>query len=273
MIVESDRVDLPSGVSVDGGYVEDVVRGCSWPLNDSGAFVLGCVGTPLDAVVRDLAGTFSLPLDVARRDVLRFIWMLNSVALVNVVHGGSRLRRCSDWLGLAARLVPAGALPTPLARRRSLDTRSVPRALVSSLRAAGSRVIAVATGSTIALLPLSAALGGRGDAYALVLALGAGTGLGLGLHEAGHVVSLRGIPSALVLRGRRTFVLHAPLGSRRRSLVALAGPAGVVAVGLALVAGGAAIVAPSLVVFGLPLTSHALSLTVVGGDGRAACGI
>ena len=273
MIVDKDHVDLPSGVSMSNGHLEDVVRGRSWPLNESGAFVLGRAGRPLEAVVRELAEAFGLPLDVARLDVLRFVWALNALALVNVVQSGSRLRRSADWLGLAARLVPAGALPTPIARRHPLDTGGVPRAVVGSLRATGFRVVIIAAASTAALLPLAAAMGGQGDILALALALGAGTGIGVGLHEAGHVASLRGVPSALVLHGRRTFVLHAPLGPGRRSLVAISGPGVAVAAGLVLVVSGAAVVAPSLVILGLPLSAHALSLTVVGGDGRSACGI
>ena len=232
MIAETDRVDLPPGVSISGRQLADVVRGCSWPLNESGAFVLGRAGRPLGVVVRELAEAFDLQLDVARLDVLRFVWTLNAVALVNVVRSGSRLRRSADWLGLALRLVPAGAFPTPVSRRRPLDTGSVRRGVVSSFRASGSRVVAVATASTTLLLLLAAALGGGGSFLALAVALGACTGVGVGLHEAGHVASLRGVPSALVLHGRRTFVLHPPLGTSRRALVALCGPGTVVGIGL-----------------------------------------
>lgn len=271
MIVDTDRLELPSGVSSAGGQLEDVVRGCKWPLNASGTFVLGRVGCPLETVVRELAETFDLPLDVARFDVLRFVWMLNALALVNLVHSGSRLRRSADWFALAVRLLPAGALPTPMARRCPLDTVSVRRAVASTLRAASGRVAAVTASSTVALLAFVAAVGGRG--FVLALALGAGTGIGVGLHEAGHAASLRGIPSALVCRGLRTFVLHAPVGAGRRSLVAVSGPGVVVAAGLVLVVTGAMTVAPWLVILGLPLAAHALSLTVIAGDGKSACGI
>ena len=58
MIVDKDHVDLPSGVSMSNGHLEDVVRGRSWPLNESGAFVLGRAGRPLevylDALVHDV---------------------------------------------------------------------------------------------------------------------------------------------------------------------------------------------------------------------------
>jgi hypothetical protein len=273
MIADSDSVELASGVSVANGYLEDAVRRCSWPLNDTGVFVLGRAGRPLEAVARELADAFCLPVGVARRDVLQFVWALNTLALVNIAQSGSRFRRSADWLGLAARLAPAGALPTPITRRRALDTQTVRRGFVSTFRASAHRALATAAAATVALVPLAIAAGGRIDVLALALALGTGSGIGLGLHEAGHAASLSGIPSALVLHGRRTFVLHAPLCARRRALVAISGPGVVVVVGLVLVAVGAAIVAPALVILGLPLAAHALSLTVVGGDGRSACGI
>jgi hypothetical protein len=273
MIAESDRFDLASGVSLSSRHLADVVRGCSWPLNSSGAFVLERAGDRLDAVVNELAAAFDLPLDVARFDVLQFVWTLNAQALVNVRQGGTRIRRLADWLGLALRLAPAGSLPTAITRRRALDTGSTLGGFASSLRASISRVTAVAAAATVASLPVTSLIVGPGRAGTLAVALGIATGVGVGLHEAGHVAALRGVPSALVLRGRRTFVLHARLGPARRSFVAVAGPGVAVSAGLALVGLGAAVSEPSLVIPGLPLVAHAFSLTVIGGDGRAACGI
>lgn len=273
MIAESDRVDLASGVSLANTHLADVVRGCSWPLNNSGVFLLERVGCRLDVVVPELAEAFDLPLDVARFDALQFIWTLNALALVNITQSGSRFRRMADWLGLAFRLAPAGALPAPITRRRPLDTGSALRGVASSLRGCMSRVIAISAVSTVALLPLAAIVGTSGRLGPLAVTLGVATGMGVGLHEAGHVASLRGVPSALVVRGRRTFVLHAPLGPVRRTLVAVAGPAVAVVAGLALVGLGGMESEPSLVISGLPLAAHALSLTMIGGDGRAACGV
>ncbi|MEO5633482.1 MAG: PqqD family protein [Gaiella sp.] len=273
MIATSDCVELPSGVSLTSDRLADTVRGCSWPLNDSGSFILRRAGSPLDAVARELAEAHDLPPDVARFDVLRFIWTLNSLALVNIVPSGHRLRRLADWLGLTLRLAPTGALPTPITRRRRLDTGSMVRGVVSTLRASGFRVLAIATASTLVLLPPTMIVGGPGRVGALAVGLGVGTAIGVGLHEAGHAAMLRGVPSALVVRGRRTFLLHAPLAPARRSLVAVSGPAAAVAAGMALVLLGAAHAEPSVVVLGLPLAAHSLSLTVLGGDGRAACGI
>ena len=110
------------------------------------------------------------------------------------------------------------------------------RGAVSGFAAIASRVAFVAAAATAVAAQLSAVAGPPG--YVVPFALGLGTGVGLGLHEAAHAASLRGVPSALVLRGRRTYVLHAPVGATRRSVVAAAGPLTVAVVGLALIQGG-----------------------------------
>jgi hypothetical protein len=271
MIADTDTLSLAPGVGLQDGHLVDAVRGDAWPLNGSGAFVLARTGRPLGQIVREIADAFSLPIETARGDVLRFAWYLNALALVNVEREGSRARRLAEWIRLASRLAPAGTLPAALARRRALDTRSVSRAVVSSLTAILSRVFVVAAVAAVVAVQFSAAAGAAG--LALPLALGLGTGVGLGLHEVAHVASLRGVPSALVMCGRRTYVLHAAVSPPRRTVVALAGPLTVAAVGVALVLGGAALAAPSLTIAGCPLAAHALALTVVGGDGRVACGL
>jgi hypothetical protein len=271
MIADTDRLSLAPGVAFHHGQLADAVRGDAWPLNASGAFVLARTGRPVGQIVREIADAFSLPLEAARGDVLRFAWYLNALALVNVEREGSRVRRLADWILLAARLAPAGALPAAVARRCALDTRSVPRAVASSLAAILSRAFVVAASSTVIAVQFSAILGAFG--LGVPLALGLTTGVGLGLHEAAHVVSLRGVPSALVMRGRRTYVLHAAVSAPRRCVVALAGPLAAAGLGVALILGGEALAAPGLVIAGCPLAAHALALTVVGGDGRVACGL
>ena len=269
MLADTDTLSLAPGVAVHHGQLADDVRGAAWPLNGSGAFVLDRMGTPVGQIVREIADAFSLPLETARGDVLRFAWYLNALALVNVEQQGPFVRRLADWILLAARLAPAGALPVAVARRRALDTRSVPRAVASSLAATLSRVVAVAFVSTLVAVQFSAVVGA--PRFVVPLALGIATGVGLGLHEAAHVAFLCGVPSALVIRGRRTYVLHAAVSPSRRSVVALAGPLAVAMLGVALVLGGTALGAPRLTIAGCPLAAHALALTVVGGDGRIAC--
>jgi len=271
MVAETDTLSLAPGVTFQDGHLADAVRDAAWPLNGSGAFVLANLGLPVGQIVSAIADAFSLPIEAARGDVLRFVWYLNALALVNVERKGPRVRRLADWILLAARLAPAGAVPAAAARRCALDTRSVPRAVVSSLAAILSRVFAVAAVSAVVAVQFSAAVGAPG--LVVPLALGLGTGVGLGLHEAAHVAALRGVPSALVMHGRRTYVLHAAVSPPRRTVVALAGPLAVSVLGVALVLVGAVLAVPSLAIAGCPLAAHALALTVVGGDGRIACGL
>ena len=271
MIAATDTLSLAPGVALEQGRLADEVRGNSWPLNSSGVFVLTRTGEPVGQIVRDLAVAYSLSDAAARADVLRFIWHLNVLTLVNVDTAGSPLRRFADWIQLAARLAPAGAIPAVTTRRSSLDTRSVGRAVGSSLRAIWARMglIAVAT-MAVAAQP-SALVGASG--IVVPLGLGLGTGLGVGFHEAAHAALLRGVPSALVTRGRRTYVLHACVTPTRRSLVALAGPLAVTGLGVGLVVAGSIVVAPAIAIAGCPLVAHALALTVASGDGRVACGL
>ena len=84
---------------------------------------------------------------------------------------------------------------------------------------------------------------------------------------------LRGVPSAFVCRGRRTYVLHARVGSRRRVAVAAGGPLTVSLLGVGFVVAGSRPHGAGPRGRRLPLAAHALALTVVGGDGRVACGL
>jgi hypothetical protein len=271
MIAASDTLSLAPGVALERGRLADEVREGSWPLNPSGLFVLTRSGEPVDRIVRELADAFELSDAAARADVLRFIWHLNALTLVNVDGAGSPLRRFADWIKLSARLAPAGAIPAAVTRRRSIDTRSVGRAVGSSLGAIWARMALIAV-ATMAVAAQPSALAGA-PGLVVPLGLGLGTGLGIGFHEAAHAALLRGVPSALVTRGRRTYVLHARVTPTRRSLVALAGPLAVTGLGVGLVIAGSIVVAPAIAITGCPLVAHALALTVAGGDGRVACGL
>ena len=118
MIAATDIVTLAPGVDIRQELLRDAVRGHAWPLNASGAFVLARAGRPLGAVASELADAFSLPPSEARGDVVRFVWELNRLALVNVERTASRLGQLVEWLRLAVRLAPVGALPAPITRRR-----------------------------------------------------------------------------------------------------------------------------------------------------------
>jgi hypothetical protein len=270
MITATDIVRLAPGVDVRDELLRDAVRGHAWPLNASGAFVLARVGRPLGAVASELAEAFALPAAEARGDVVRFVWELNRLALVNIDGTASSLGRVVDWLRLAMRLAPVGALPASITRRRALDTRTAASAVSSCLRAVLPRVALIASVATILAVHVALIIGA---ALLVPVLVGLGTGLGLGLHEAAHAAFLRGVPSALVVRGPQTRVLHAAIAPTRRAVVAVGGPLAVAALGVVLVVGGSLTMSLAATIAGCPFAAHALALTVVGGDGRVACGL
>ena len=203
--------------------------------------------------------------------MLRFVWQLNRLALVNVERTASRLGQLVDWLRLAARLAPAGALPAPVTRRRALDTRTAARAVVELPSAVLPRVVLVAAVATILAVHVALIVGA---ALLVPLLVGLGTGLGLGLHEAAHAAAPAWRPERTRRAradGRASFTQR----SRRRgaSVVAVGGPLAVAALGSALVARGSLTTSPAATIAGCPFAAHALALTVVGGDGRIACGL
>jgi hypothetical protein len=271
MLSSSDRGRFPDGVRAHGDHLVDDIRGDAWPMNASAAFVVDRMGAPLGTVVAEFSCAFRVPVERARADVLSFVLTMNARLLLNVEHPSRLLRRLSSLVILALRLAPAGALPAALARRRPLDTATTVRAIWSALRAVAARALLVA--ATVGLLALHLVLVAGVAGVVLAAVVGLGAGAGFALHEAGHAAALTGVPAAVVLRGRRTYVLHRPVGSGRSAVVAVAGPAPVAVVGGLLVLLALATSFPLLAVGGLAPAAHALSLTVATTDGRCACGL
>jgi len=271
MLEASDRIVLADGVVLRDGRLVDGVACTSWPVNATGAFVLARQGRVLGDIAENVAAAYALPVERARGDVLAFAWQLNRLALANVDRRAGRIRHAATWLRLAVRLAPAGAVPPLTVRRRPLDTSTVPRAAVGVGRALASRCATLAL-TAAALVAHVGLVAGRPSLLAPG-AVGLAVGAGIAAHEAGHAAALRGVPSALVMRGSRVSVVHAPAGAARRALVAVAGPAVVAAVGAGLLAASVALGAPTLAAAGGPAALHALGLTVLASDGRTACGL
>jgi hypothetical protein len=267
----TDVLQLAPGVSVSDGRVHDTVRGASWPANDTARWLLGRSGTALGTIAGELSAAHGLPAARARDDVLSFAWRLNGELVVNLVPQQRRWRRALAWAALAARLAPAATLPPRRATRVALDTRTAVRACSSVARALRWRAFVYAVASAALVLQLVAV--GVEPQLPAAAALGVGVGGGLVIHECGHAVALRGVAAALVVVGASTFVLHTPIGRRRRSRVALAGPLAAVFVGLVVVSMAAVLGVVPLALLGLPLCGHALSATVLSPDGRVACAL
>ncbi len=271
MLETADRIVLAEGVVLCDGSLVDGVARRTWPVNPTGAFVLARQGKALGEIADGVAAAYALPVERACADVLAFAWHLNRLALANIDRRAGRLRHGAAWLRLAVRLAPAGALPSLTVRRRALDTSTVRRALVSVGRALARRCAALALSSAV-LVAHVGLVAGR-PSLLVPAAAGLAVGTGLAAHEAGHAVALRGVPSALVIRGGRVSVVHAPAGAGRRTLVALAGPGIVAAVGTGLLTTSVLLGAPALAAAGGPAALHALALTVLASDGRTACGL
>lgn len=271
MLEPCDTLVLADGVVLGEGCVLDDVAQASWPVNAAGSFVLERAGCRLERVVAELAAAFALPLETAREDVLAFAWQLNRLGLVNVQRGSRRLGVVVAWVRLAVRLAPTGVVPPLTARRRRIDTTTPLRAFASVVRGAAGRGTALGLGTFVAGAHVSL-VAGR-PSLLVPAAVAVAVGAGLVAHEGGHAVALVGIPGALVLRGRRIYVLHAPAEPRRRRLVAAAGPALTVSLGLAVLVVLPLLGLPALGLAGAPAAVHACALTVLAADGRTACGL
>lgn len=267
----SDRVLLADGVELRGLELVDRVAATTWPLNHTAAFVVLRCGRPLGEVADEVADAFHRPRESARHDVLAFAWALNRHALANVERSRRRLGRLRSWLQVAGRLAPTGTLPPLVARRRAIDTSTWLRAFATASAAAARRGALVATATFAAVAHLGLVAGEV--LLAAPLAAGVAVGGGLVVHEASHAVALVGIRSALVVHGRRTFLLHAPTSRRRRLVVAGAGPLVASSLGVALLAAASPLGAPLLALAGGAAATHAVGLTVLTSDGRAACGL
>lgn len=270
MILSGDCLRLPADVHVAEGRLHDSVRRGSWPLNDSGRFIVGRAGFRVGEIASELAERWSIDRSAALRDVVRFSTALNELLLLNVERRYGRLALCWRWLRALPRTVVYGQLP-PLPRsRRPLRTDSWAQTGVGVVRALMPAALGVSAAAAALLLTLSVAATARPD-LGTTLLLPTAVGTALLVHEIGHALSLRGVPVCIALRGPQIMLLHPTLARSRRMLVALAGPALATAVGLLLLGLGS--LRPELALWALPLGAQGLGFTVASKDGRTGCGL
>jgi hypothetical protein len=263
VIAAHDRIALPPSVERRADGVYDHVRGVTLPLNATGAVIVGA-STPA-AASRALRHGFAVDEDRALADAIGFCAELNERLLLNVspVRGAPAL--ALRWVAHLPFMLAARTLPRLPARRRHVDTSSLCTTLVTGIRATLPFAGLVSVG---AFVVASLVLGGLGAVSAsTTLALAAAVGAGVVLHELGHLVLLRGVPTCAVTRGARLWLLHRALDRRREAVVAAAGPTAAIAVAALLLA----LPGLSATVAGLALSLHALGFTVLTGDGRTLC--
>lgn len=172
-----------------------------------------------------------------------------------VAEVGAALERLGSGDGLREAL----AFCAELNRHLLVNVRSRrPRTLLLPVRTTVARAVLPAA-AALTLLSLPAAVAVHAWTIAPVV------GAGLVLHEFAHAAALGGIPHAGVRRGLRATVVHPRLAPLRALVAGAAGPLApaLVAPALARVAAPAALL----------LAVHALALTVLSPDGRAACGL
>ncbi len=265
------QASLAPGVTVTDGRLHDAVRGRSWPLNDTGSRILAALPATVDEAARSLSAGTGRPLSQARAQTAQFLALLNSRLLVNLpsneLHRVRLLLTVTLPTLLSGRLVPAVRM---VQRRTLLDTSSVGRILVGTVRGLARPVLRM---SVLAGLALAAVFGALGVYdVTLPLTFGAALGLGVLVHEAGHAVTLVGTPAALGVRGMRPFVLHPPhAGSTRTIFTAAAGPVAGLALATLLLIPAHLLSSGPLALLALITASQGLGLTCLASDGRRAC--
>ncbi len=263
MIAPDDRIALPRCVVRRPGGVYDHVRGTTLPLNATGAVIVDA-STPA-AASRALRLGFAVDEKRALADAISFCAELNERLLLNISPAQGAPALALRWVAHLPFMLPARRLPRVPAHRRHVDTTSLVAILVTGVLATLPFALLAAVGSLgVALL----VLGGLGaTSVSTSLALATAVGSGVVVHELGHLVLLRGVPTCAVTRGGRLWLLHRGVDRRRETFVAASGPTA------ALVVAALLLTLPGLpaTVAGLALSLHALGLTVLTADGRTLC--
>lgn len=263
MIAANDRIGLPMCVERCADGVYDHVRGVTLPLNATGAVIVDAA-TPA-AASHALRLGFAVDEERALADAIGFCAELNERLLLNISPVRGALAFAVRWVAHLPFMLPARRLPRFPARRRHVDTSSSRSILVTGVRATLPFALLAAVGT---LVVAALVLGGLGAASAsTTLALAAAVGSGVVLHELGHLVLLRGVPTCAVTRGARLWLLHRAVDRRREAVVAAAGPTAALVIAAPLLA----LPGLSATVGGLALSLHALGFTVLTADGRTLC--
>lgn len=272
-------MSLAPGVTLDSSraVLVDAVRGQSVPLNQTACYMLySAQGRSLGETTETIASETRTDIQIVRRDLEALCDKLNSKALVNV--GGRQSHMLRAWLPLALKSVRHGIIPSAppiLIVRRPVDT-STTRSIILTTAAAGIRNAFSWALSVVGVLLAALLVGAEPATFyrqLTILAVAPAIGASLLIHEIGHALFLRNVPTVLVTRGPQIFLLHRPIQSQRAVLVSAAGPviSGIVGGSLLIVA--YLITAPVLLLVALPFVVQLLGLTVLAHDGRHLLGL
>lgn len=269
MIDAHDCIELPLGVELRGDEIVDSVRGATLRLNPTAArLVTGMQTGPIAEVAAVVAQDHDVPAEVVEADATRLCAELNARLLVNVRRAKGSRSVAVRWMRLALVLLPLSSLPVPpYWRYPALRGSAVSRGLVLlRLLALRSLAFGLLVGGAIGLLLATMNVGLASLSLALLTA--AAFAIAAPFHELGHVLALRRAPCFVVARGARMAVVH---NSGRNAFVAAAGPlSGLV---LAIPALGLTPFFPQAAFLSVLLAGQLIGLTVLGKDGRNACGL
>ena len=146
-----------------------------------------------------------------------------------------------------------------------------PRLIGSAARALAPAAARLSVLSAAVLSLVLAAFGVRDVTAAVVL--GVSLGVGALVHEIGHALLLRGVPSAVTSHGPRPAVLHRHVPGRRGALVTAAGPMAGVLLGAALLVPAATFSLGWLALVAIVSASQAAGFTCLSADGRKLCAL
>jgi hypothetical protein len=266
----SDVLELPRGVRHEPGRLVDDVSGVAHPTNATADAILVLGRVRLCDAVTLLVERFRLPPEEARRDVLAFAHALNAAGLANVACASRIARARARLLALVLGALLGRVPPAPV-RRLPVRTVGRSRGVLGVVAALAPRAGVLALVGALLLLVCGAVVGAASPGIAAVVAVSLGASLVL--HEAAHVAAVAPRPCALLLVGRRTSVLHAPVPGRRGVVVALAGPVLLGMLGLVLAVWAVQAASFVALLAACPPAGHVLAATVASVDGRLACGL
>jgi Coenzyme PQQ synthesis protein D (PqqD) len=277
MIRGDDRVSLAPGVRLSDYGLADVLHEGDTlvTLNPSGRNIATLFdGRPLRDVGAAIVARYGIDAQRAERDARILAADLNRRLMVNVQPRAGELARLSRWITQSIRGIPLLIVPS----LRDLPSARWPlpigRPLATVAVVTRHTVPRVALLGLMLVLPIVLMLGVLGALRPEIpFALLVGLTTGLVAHEAGHALALRRGPAAIGLNGITVFIMHPPLRGAHRAIVAAGGPLMATAIGWALLFVALVTQSTPLALTASLLTFQALGLTVLGHDGRKACGL
>lgn len=270
MTPRANVVRLVEDVELRGTVLWDSARGRGWPVNPMGKFILSEMPATESGISSSLSARSGMPIEFAQEHVSSFVALLRSRALV-VAHrrdfAATVLHLQAAALGLLAAGVSGTTSPSP--RRYGVSSHSYTAIALSVLRgtarSAATLAILAALGLVLVLGPL------HSISPLTIITLSLALGGGVVVHELGHALVLKGVPTAVVVRSMRPSILHPPLSKRRAFATTIGGPVAGLGVGAVLVSAAAIFGSSYLALAAIVTVCQGAGLTCLSSDGRKLC--